>query len=99
MNTEAKTMKEIAIEIKSYLERIREAEGYTIDDLANYLEINSLTFRNAIYKNIWSDLVVLILKLKGVIPPELCYEYRKALEKEKIKRRKERRFSHDSYDD
>lgn len=99
MNTEIRSLDEIAQEIKSYLERIRENEGYTMDDMANYLEINSLTFRNAIYKNVWSDLIVLILKLKGVIPPELCYEYRKSLEKEKIKRRKERRITHDPYED
>jgi hypothetical protein len=83
-----RNISEIAKDIKHYIECIRDAEGYTLDDLAAYLEINSLTLRNALYKNNWSDLVVTILKLKGVIPPELCYEYRKSLEKEKRQRRK-----------
>ena len=85
---EIRSIPEIAKEIKYYIESIRDSEGYTLDDLAAYLEINSLTLRNALYKNNWSDLVVTILKLKGVILPELCYEYRKSLEKEKRQRRK-----------
>lgn len=101
MNT-IRNLQEIAKDIRHYIESVRDAEGYTLDDLAAYLEINSLTLRNALYKNNWSDLVVTILKLKTVIPPELCYEYRRALEKEKRLRRKaanKERGSNDSDED
>lgn len=99
MSNTAATIEEIGQEIKAYLERVRELEGFSMDDLANYVEINSLTFRNAIYKNKWSDMLVTILKLKGVIPPDLCYEYRKAIEKDRILKRKQRRYDDDSHED
>lgn len=99
MKNEARTMYEVGLDIKGYLEKVREMEGFSMDDLANYVEVNSLTLRNAIYKNNWSDMLVTILKLKNTIPPELCYEYRKSAEMERILKRKERRFNHDSNED
>lgn len=85
MNTERKKLSE---EINNYLEKVRHLQGWTIDDLANYLEIGSLTVRNALYKKQWSDMAVTILKLKNVIPEKLAYDYKKALEREKIEERK-----------
>lgn len=67
---------------------MRLKQGWTIDDLANYLEINSLTLRNALHTCAWSDMAVTILKLKKTIPEELAFSYKKAMEREKIEKRK-----------
>ena len=75
-------------EIKTCLDELRRHEGWSIDDLASYLEINTLTVRNSISRGSWSDLIITILKLKNAIPEELAYEYRKEIEREKIEKRK-----------
>lgn len=80
--------KELAKKIREHCEKLRQIEGWSVDDLASYCEINSQTFRNALYRGNWSDLVVTILKLKHVIPEDLAYSYRKDLQREKIERRK-----------
>lgn len=80
--------KELALKIKLSLENIRHQQGWTLDDLANYLEINSLTLRNCLSTMKWSDLVVTILKLKNVIKADLANDYKRSLEREKIERRK-----------
>lgn len=77
-------------DISGCLKEIRVREGWSIDDLSNYLEINNLTIRNSLSRNVWSDLVVVILKLKNVIPEALYHEYRKEIEREKIEKRKQR---------
>lgn len=89
MKAKERTSLEVGREISECLEEVRQSQGWTVDDLANYVEINSMTLRNSLYKAKWSDLVVTILKLKTVISPDLAYEYKKALEREKISRRKE----------
>lgn len=80
--------KELAKKIREHCDKLREIEGWSVDDLASYCEINSQTLRNALYRGKWSDLVVTILKLKHVIPEDLAYSYRKNLQREKIERRK-----------
>lgn len=75
-------------EIKKSLHRIRHHQGWTIDDLARFLEINSMTVRNSMWSCNWSDLVVTILKLKKTISEDLACDYQKALERERIERRK-----------
>lgn len=67
---------------------LRHKRGWSLDDLASYLEINTLTVRNSLSRGVWSDLVVTILKLKNAIPEALAYDYKRALEVEKIEKRK-----------
>ncbi len=75
--------------IKDSLDRLRIVEGFTIDDLANYLEINSLTLRNLLNTCNWSDMCVTILKLKHAIPDDLAYSYKRECEREKMRKRKD----------
>ena len=78
----------LGFEIRNLLDELRRHNGWSIDDLASYLEINTLTVRNSLSRGLWSDLVVTILKLKQTIPEKLAYEYKKATEREKIEKRK-----------
>ena len=83
------TKKKLGKEIKHCLDELRRHEGWSIDDLASYLEVNTMTVRNSLSRSSWSDLVITILKLKNAIPEGLAFEYKKTLEREKIERRKE----------
>lgn len=79
---------QLSIEIKICLDELRHAKGWTIDDLAQYLELNSLSLRNMLSRKNFSDMVVTIMKLKHAIPETLAYEYKKSTEREKILSRK-----------
>jgi len=81
-------LRRVGIEIKDCLEKVKAKEGWTIDDLAYYLEINSMTLRNSLCRVQFSDMMVVILKLKHAIPEKLADEYKVALERERIELRK-----------
>jgi hypothetical protein len=80
----------LGAKIKDCLEQVKIKEGWTVDDLAYYLEINSMTLRNSLSRCLWSDMIVTILKLKNAIPESLAQEYKQALERERIDRRKKK---------
>jgi hypothetical protein len=82
--------------IRDSLDRLRVEEGFTVDDLANYLEINSLTLRNLLNTCNWSDMCVTILKLKHAIQADLAYEYKRECEREKIRKRKDETIKNQS---
>ena len=76
-------------EIKNCLEELRHAQGWSLDDLAKYLKMNALTVRNSLSRENFSDLVVSLLLWAKAIPEELGEEYKAALEREKIEKRRE----------
>lgn len=83
------TRDKIGLEIKRFLDDLRLHQGWSIDDLAKYLRINTLTVRNSLSKASFSDLVVSILIWAKAIPEELGEKYKSEIEREKIKRRVE----------
>lgn len=88
MNKSDTKLVQLANQIKDSLDLVKEREGWSMDDLAYYLEINSMTLRNSMSKIYFSDMMVIILKLKKAIPESLAEEYRLELERYKINERK-----------
>lgn len=79
------------LEIKIHLEKLRHLKGWTIEDLAYYLDVKYLTLRNSMHTCNWSDLLVTILKWAKAIPEKLAYDYKRALERERMDNRKKHR--------
>lgn len=78
----------LAKKITDTLKDLRKHQGWSIDDLAGFLDVNSLTVRNAFARNTWSELLATVLKWAKVIPEDLYHDYKKAIEREKIEKRK-----------
>jgi len=82
------TITELSALISECLRAVQRGNGWSIDDLSGYCEVNYTTMRNALARATYSDLLVTILKLKKLIPDDLAFEYRKALNRSRMERRK-----------
>ena len=74
--------------ITNCLTELRSVKGWSVDDLSGYLELKYCTVRNSLSTGVWCDAAVTVLKLKYAIPEELAYEYKRAVEREAIEKRR-----------
>lgn len=81
----------LGLKIKKCLELVKRKEGWSFDDLAYYLDVNIMTLRNSLCRFQFSDMFIVILKLKNAIPEKLAEDYRAALERVKVERRRAKR--------